>query len=237
MSQKARDDILRFFVPYNRLTDLLPLYSFSGVSEPLFYLPVIEQYMDYLRNVIEKDILKTRGWAKVYTNGTRLNKARILKLRDLGIDEVRVNPSASGFSESVYHSIDMAAKVLPVVTVEVPAWPPYRKRLFDMLPIIDRCGVSHLDICQVEVMNQEGLERISQAFPDAEFYQGHWLMLDDGGMVEDIMREVLEKGYAYSVIDCNAFVKQVYHNPWMKQCLHRFCDTRAAGDVYAAAER
>ena len=32
--------------------------------------------------------------------------------------------------------------------------------------------------------------------------------MDDGGLVEDIMREVLEKGYSYSVIDCNGFVKQ-----------------------------
>jgi len=32
--------------------------------------------------------------------------------------------------------------------------------------------------------------------------------MDDGGLVEDIMREVLVNGYSYSVIDCNGFVKQ-----------------------------
>ena len=43
---------------------------------------------------------------------------------------------------------------------------------------------------------------------EVELYQAYYPVMDDGGLVEDIMREVLEKGYSYSAIDCNGFVKQ-----------------------------
>lgn len=32
--------------------------------------------------------------------------------------------------------------------------------------------------------------------------------MDDGGLVEDIIRGVLDKRYSYSVLDCNGFVRQ-----------------------------
>jgi len=228
MTQEVKDSILEHFLPYNMLESVSAIYTFSGVSEPLFYLPVLEQYMHYFRNEIEKDILKAKGWAKVYTNGTLLDEDTVLRLRELGFDEVRVNPSASGFSAEVYRNIETAAEHLPVVTVEVPSWPPYRDGLLEMLPIIDSLGVRHLDVCQVEIMGKEAFDRIVGALPGAELYQGYWLMLDDGGLVEEIMCEVADKKYGYSVIDCNAFVKQVNTNGCMKRFLHDLCRTPEA---------
>ena len=213
------------------MESLFVLYSFSGVSEPLFYLPVIQQYMAYFRNVIEADILNVKGWAKVYTNGTLLNKDTLLKLKDWGINEIRINPSASGFSPMVYRHIELAAQLLPVVTVEVPSWPPYRDQLFEMLSIIEDCGVHHLDICQVEIMNSSALTRIARALPDAEVYQGYWLMLDDGGMVESLMQNVADNKYSYSVMDCNAFVKQIYTNACIKNCLHALNNIQASDSL------
>ena len=227
LPQKTQDQILQHFLRFNRLESLFVLYNFSGVSVPLFYVPVIARFMNYFRNVIEKDILKVRGWAKLYTNGTRLDRDMALRLRDLGLDEVRVNPSASGFSREVYRNIETAAACLPVVTVEVPSWPPYRKSLFEMLPLLAGLGVRHLDICQVEIFSLAGLERIRRILPDAEVYQGHWMMLDDGGLVEELMQAVAAQARPFSVIDCNAFVKQVNDNECMKQCFYEMCNTKA----------
>jgi hypothetical protein len=39
-------------------------------------------------------------------------------------------------------------------------------------------------------------------------YQAFYPVVDDGGLVEDVMREVLARDYTFSVIDCNGFVKQ-----------------------------
>ena len=102
----------------------------------------------------------------------------------------------------------LAVKHIPTITVETPSWPPHRKKLFEMLPIIEDIGVKHLDVCQIEIGSKEQLEKIERALGEVELYQAFYPMMDDGGLVEDIIKEVMEKEYSYSVIDCNGFVKQ-----------------------------
>ena len=182
-------------------------YEFSGVCEPLLYLPVLEEWMRFLRGVVDP-FMGTKGWAKVYTNGTLLNLENILKLQALGFDEVRVHPGATSFSEAVYQNMRLAVKHIPVVTVETPSWPAHREKLIEMLPVIEDIGIKHLDICQIEITSKRQLEKIEKAMGKVELYQAFYPVMDDGGLVEDIMREVLRKGYSYSVLDCNGFVKQ-----------------------------
>ncbi len=182
-------------------------YEFTGVCEPLLYLPVLEEWMKFFRNVVDP-FMGTKGWAKLYTNGTLLNLDNILKLKDSGFDEVRIHQGATNFSAEVYDNMRLAVKHIPTVTVETPSWPPHRKKLFEMLPIIEDIGVKHLDICQIEITNREQLKKMEKALGEIGIYQAFYPVMDDGGFVEDIMREVLEKGYSYSVIDCNGFVKQ-----------------------------
>ncbi len=236
LEQRVKDEIVNYYIQFNQLDSIFSIYNFSGVVEPLFYLPVVRQYMEFFRYEIEGSIAPVRGWAKLYTNGTLLNKERVMELENIGIDEIRVNPSASGFSREVYNNIKAAAAIIPVVTIEVPSWPPYRKKLLEMLPIIDELGVSHLDICQVEIGTRFCFERICKALPNAVIYQGHYMMLDDGGMVEEIIGEVVAKAYSYSVLDCNAFVKQIYTNKMMKAFLAEHCDTGQI-DTFCCTER
>ena len=182
-------------------------YEFSGVCEPLLYLPVLEDCMRFYRNVVDR-FMGTKGWAKLYTNGTLLNLDNILRLKAIGFDEVRIHPAATNFSREVYDNMRQAVKHIPTVTVETPAWPPHRAKLFEMLPIIEDIGVKHLDICQVEITSRAQLKKVEKALGEVEIYQAYYPVMDDGGLVEDIMGEVLDKGYSYSVIDCNGFVKQ-----------------------------
>ena len=189
------------------------LYNFTGSeSEPLFYLPCIEQFMDFFVNEIET-IDNRRGYSKIYTNGVLLNDKNIKRLKDARIDELRVNVSASGFSKEVYKNIANAAKHIPVMAIEVTLWPFYQKGLFEMLPIINDLGVKHLDLCVVECWNNKHLEKMSKILPDkTEYFQaGSMMCIDDGGLCEALMKEVIDKEYGYSVIDCNAFVKMVYN--------------------------
>ncbi len=182
-------------------------YEFSGICEPLLYLPILEELMKFLRTVVDP-VMRTRGWAKVYTNGTLLNPDNLLILKELGFDEIRIHPGASNFAPEVYDNMRLAVKHIPTVTVETPSWPPHREKLFQMLPVIDDIGIKHLDICQIEIASRQQLEKIEKAMGDVTLYQAFYPVMDDGGMVEDIMKEVLDKGYSYSVIDCNGFVKQ-----------------------------
>ena len=182
-------------------------YEFTGVCEPLLYLPVLEECMKFLRDVVDP-FMGTKGWAKIYTNGTLLNQDNILKLKDIGFDEVRIHPGATNFSKEVYDNMRIAVKHIPTVPVENPPWPPHRSKLFEMLPIIEDIGVKHLDICQIEIASNDQLKKIEKALGEIELYQAFYPVMDDGGLVEDIITEVLERGYSYSVIDCNGFVKQ-----------------------------
>jgi pyruvate formate-lyase activating enzyme-like uncharacterized protein len=188
-------------------------YTFTGSeSEILFYLPCIEQFMDFFVNEIET-IDNRRGYSKVYTNGVLLNEKNVQRLKNARIDELRVNVSASGFSEEVYQNIKNTAEHIPVLTIEISLWPHYRKGLFEMLPIIDDIGVKHLDLCVVEIWNKRHLEKVSKVLPDDTryFQAGSMMCIDDDGLSEELMREVIDKDYSYSVIDCNAFLKMVYN--------------------------
>ena len=182
-------------------------YEFTGVCEPLFYISVLEELMRFFSNVVDP-FMGTKGWAKVYTNGTLLNVDNISRLKNAGFDEVRVHLGATNFSSSVYDNLRLAVKHIPTVTVETPSWPPHREKLFEMLPIIQDIGVTHLDICQIEIVSKAQLGRIEKALGSIELYQAFYPVMDDGGLVEDIMREVLDRRYTYSVLDCNGFVKQ-----------------------------
>jgi len=185
----------------------MQFYEFTGVCEPLFYLPVLKGLMEYFRDVIDP-FMGTKGWAKVYTNGTILNLDTILKLRDYGFDEIRIHLGATNFSKEVYDNMRLAVEYIPIVTVETPSWPPHRDGLFKMLPMIEDIGVKHLNICQVEIASKAQLERIEKALGKVKLYQAFYPVMDDGGLVEEIITEVLEKNYSFSVLDCNGFVKQ-----------------------------
>jgi len=182
-------------------------YEFTGVCEPLFYIPILQEFMRFFRGVVDP-FMGTKGWAKVYTNGTLLNLGNMSRLKDSGFDEVRVHLGATNFSNTVYDNLTLAVKHITTVTIETPSWPLHRGKLLEMLPIIQNIGVKHLDICQVEIVSKAQLSRIEKTLGNIELYQAFYPVMDDGGLPEDIMREVLDRRYTYSVLDCNGFVKQ-----------------------------
>ncbi len=187
--------------------DYNPLvYSFSGGGEPLLYIDLISEIMKLIHNLTKH--LKRKPWLYLYTNGTVVDKEMILKLRDLGFDEIRFHLGATNFSKGVYQYMSIAVKYLNTVTVETPAWPPHRKQLFQMLPIIEDIGVKHLNLTEIE-FNENNTERILRALPNAKIYPCYQVHLVDEGLTYDIIEEVIKKKYSYSVLDCSCFVKLI----------------------------
>ncbi len=198
-------------------TELIPSISFtSGGGEPLLFMDIITEYMAAVREIAP--IVPKKIWCYLYTNGLLAGSDTLKKLREMGLDEMRFHIGASGFSEKVYRNIGLAVKELHTVTVETPAWPPHREQLFEMLPRIQDLGVKHLNIGQIEVTG-DNHGRIQQVLPDAEVYQHHNLVLDDGGLVYDLIQEILERDYSFSVLDCNCFVKSIQRAPF-KHVMH-----------------
>lgn len=184
----------------------IPSISFSGGGDPLFYLDTITAYMNFYRN-IEKDI-KIKPWYYLYSNGIRADLDTILRLKDLGFDEIRFHLGASNFSKEVYENMAESVRHINTITVETPAWPPHRESLFKMLPIIEDIGVKHLNIGQV-VITPFNKDKIFKFMPDAEVFQCYYMHLDDGGLVYDIVEEVLRNNYSFSILDCSCFVKSI----------------------------
>ena len=189
-------------------------FSFTGGGEPLIYMDVIADYMNFFHDNEKQS--KNKPWYYLYTNGVLADIDAILKLKDLGFNEIRFHLGASDFAEKVYKHMTYAVRHFRVVTVETPSWPPHRKKLFEMLPIIEDIGVKHLNIGEIEI-NQLNYNKISQIIPDAEIYQCYEMHLYDGGLVYDIIEAVLSKRYSYSVLDCNCFVKSIQraHGKWV----------------------
>jgi len=214
----AKEHLVRQTLLYKKVLskDFRPTaMSFSGGGEPLLYMDVIKGYMKVLR-----DIEKQTGhkpWYYLYTNGILANPEVLAQLKELGFDEIRFHLGSSNFSKAVYSNLKKAMRYLKVVTVETPAWEPHRKKLFAMLPIIEDIGVKHLNIGEIEI-NKYNYKRISKIMPHAEIYQCYETHLYDGGLVYDIIEEVIRKKYSYSVLDCNCFVKSIQRSPAKYAC-------------------
>jgi pyruvate formate-lyase activating enzyme-like uncharacterized protein len=180
--------------------------SYSGGGDPLLHIDDIAQSMRFFHDLHKK--LEKKPWYFLYTNGVMASKNILLQVKDLGFDEIRFHLGASNFSKKVYKHMDIAIKYFKTISVETPAWPYHRKKLFDMLPKIDDIGVKHLNIGEVEI-NEKNFKRISAVLPEGEICQCGGLQLYDGGLVYDIIEEVVRKKYSYSVLDCNCFVKNI----------------------------
>jgi pyruvate formate-lyase activating enzyme-like uncharacterized protein len=189
--------------------------SFSGGGEPLLYMDIISGYMKVLRDMEKRNGHKP--WYYLYTNGVLAGPKVLARLKEMGFDEIRFHLGASNFSKAVYGNMKRAARYLKVVTVETPAWEPHRKELFAMLPLIEDIGVKHLNIGEIE-LNEFNYRGIAGVLPRGEFYQCYEPHLCDGGLVYDIIEEVIRRKYSYSVLDCNCFVKSMQRTPAKFTC-------------------
>ena len=202
-----------------------PIISFSGGGEPLLYLDYIKYYMDFYKEW--ESVLDKKPWYYLYTNGLAADLDTVLKLKELGFNEMRFHLGASNFSKQAYKNLSLAAQYMEVITVETPAWPPYREKLFDMLPIIEDIGVKHLNLGEIEI-TPYNRDNIFKSLPDAEVYQFHQINLYDGGLVYDIIEEVLEQRYSFSVLDCSCLVKSMQQAPgkyFFQEPIDGLCNT------------
>jgi len=78
-----------------------------------------------------------------------------------------------------------------------------------MLPLIADLGVKHLNLIEV-ALTRFNYRSIARALPQAQVYHSSFgLVLDDGGLVYEVMEEVERRGYAFSVLDCNSLVRKL----------------------------
>jgi sulfatase maturation enzyme AslB (radical SAM superfamily) len=190
-----------------RSTDYDVIYNHYYSGEALLYIGVIEALQRFYIEDFEPNISRRRGFSKVYTNGTLLNDEMIDRLAKARIDQIRVNPAADGFSDEVYRNVENAAKVLDAVGIEVAMWPKNRGKLFEMLRIGEEIGVKFFTLCQTKMLDEKTVNAVRKNDPELELYitgaGPGVVMIDDGGLVEELMKEIIDKNYSFNALDCN----------------------------------
>ena len=111
-----------------------------GISggEPFLVFDRLEATVRALRETFGDDF-----WIHVYTNGDLVTEKGLRRLERAGLNEIRFNPTDSDYDLT---ALELACKVFPYVTVEIPAIPCDEERIHDFILAIDRLGVRMLNL-------------------------------------------------------------------------------------------
>ncbi|MHB0875950.1 MAG: radical SAM protein [Anaerolineae bacterium] len=184
--------------------------SFSG-GEPLLEKERLYSWLGWLKRRSPTSYY----WA--YTNGTLADEATLGRLADLGLDELRFNLAATGWNDAaVLGHVRTAARLLPRVTVEVPAIPWHAGALMEGLPVWADAGVRHLNLH--ELMLEPGSPGAGFVPPPEApspsmtgrrqqliLADGHstWMDPDSRALTLSVMRYVRDRRLPLSVNDCS----------------------------------
>lgn len=89
----------------------------------------------------------------IYTNGVYVNEDNLKRLRDQNIQEIRFDWSAQKFNPRLLHKMELAAKQMFKVTVEVPMYDRevIRNKLLPQLSEMVSAGVSQLNCAELMI--------------------------------------------------------------------------------------
>ncbi|MBC8316873.1 MAG: radical SAM protein [Desulfobulbaceae bacterium] len=154
-----------FYCPTSQLKKSQPetnSLSFSQANDYLAYLeefdfrgasisggePLItpERTLDFVAKIKKKFGQKIHLW--LYTNGILANEIILRQLADHGLDEIRFDLSAKDYETD---KVEIAARLIPTITVEIPAIPEDYPLLSGLLPRLAEIGVKHLNLHQLRL--------------------------------------------------------------------------------------
>jgi uncharacterized protein len=115
--------------------------GFSG-GEPLLELRRLLAHITAIRKEFGQSF-----YLWMYTNGDLLDRKILTRLRDAGLNEIRVDISARNYDLA---PVALAKKYIPMVTVEIPAIPEDLDRLKRTVPKMEAIGVDFLNIHQLQ---------------------------------------------------------------------------------------
>lgn len=122
-------------------------FGFRGASisggEPLLTLDKSVRFIQSIKKQFGDDL---HLW--LYTNGILATREVMKRLADAGLDEVRFDIGATGYS---LRQLEHAVGIVPTVTVEIPAIPEECERMKGMLHVLYDSGVQHLNLHQLRL--------------------------------------------------------------------------------------
>ena len=114
--------------------------SFSG-GEPFLTFDRVVLFLKTLRTKVSHPL-----YIWMYTNGLLVTEDKLKILRDNGLDEIRFDISANNYC---LEGLKKALKIIPRVTVEIPAIPEDLEHTKEVIKQLYELGVNHLNLHQL----------------------------------------------------------------------------------------
>jgi pyruvate formate-lyase activating enzyme-like uncharacterized protein len=143
-------------------------------------------------------------WA--YTNGLPLTTELLAALARAGLNELRFNMAATGYSHGhVTAMLRHAVACLPSVTVEIPAIPEHAGPLREALPVWSRVGVKHLNLHELIYEPGSPSETMPGARARCRMPDGHACAFNpiSSELVAEVLREIESGGLTLALNYCS----------------------------------
>ena len=125
--------------------DYLEKFNIKGVGftggEPLLVFETLVTYITTIRERFGKGF-----YLWIYTNGDLVDKDKLRRLKDAGLDEIRFNISARNYD---LQRVELAIGIIDTVTIEIPSIPEDHETVKSCLRSMQKLGVKHLNIHQL----------------------------------------------------------------------------------------
>lgn len=186
--------------------------AFSG-GEPLLYLNRVLSHTRLIRQTFGNNI-----YIWLYSNGDLATEDNLRSLKEAGVNEIRFDLSARNYDLS---PLILARKIMPTVSVEIPAIPEDEKIVLSLLPDLITIGIDHLNLhqlCANDINFTNLLKRDYHFIHDypSPIYESEISALH-------ILKHILDKGLKLSTNYCSRVYKQHFQKKGMfKQALHSF---------------
>lgn len=187
-------------------------FGFTGVSfsggEPLV---TFDRTVELLRAVRRRC---PEMWLWMYTNGKLADRAKLTRLRDEGLDEIRFNVGAVDYDLG---KVELAVGLIPNVTVEIPAVPDERERLFAMSERLDALGARWLNLHTLRLTPRNYPELVERGYT---FLHGPRVTVLESELTAlEVMRHAAERGLRLGVNYCAFTFTQRHQAPGLRRRL------------------
>ena len=142
----------------------------------------------------------------VYTNGLLAGEPELRRLSELGVHEIRFNLAATGYDHpTVLGNLEMAGRLLPNLTVEIPAIPKDAAKVLSCLARWSALGVRFLNLHELLYEPGTNSESMAGARQPIVTADGHRSAIDPGSraLTLAVMQRVEEEGLPLAVNDCS----------------------------------
>ncbi|MBU0728306.1 MAG: radical SAM protein [Proteobacteria bacterium] len=176
----------------------------AGISggEPLL---TFDRTVQYVEKIKKRHGAGLHVW--MYTNGILLTPDKLAILKDAGLDEIRFDISADGYS---LDKVSLAVGVIANVTVEIPAIPEDAAILRDSMVRISDLGVNYLNLHQLRCTTHNREKLLSRPYT---FLHGPKVTVLESELTAlEMLRFAVDRKLGIAVNYCSFIYRHRYQN-------------------------